>query len=251
MPIRNFNPFKKAPTAQDLYEQNHHIRSSTDEGFQDANVKGTKPIEIKDSPEYKLSEINDSGIYLPPSPPAQEKNNFFSRTSTSTTQSTTHGSVLSENEPFNISRESFDSYRRSFDISARAPIYACEGPVRQSMDSRRNLNAYSPRPSFQDRERSSYQQSRESLENRFEDVGLNDEPKIAKKRGFFQRFGDNNAEVTHADAKPEAKPRTAGDRFLSGITGGRKRGQSGTGSELAPMANGGPEIRNAVQVEAN
>lgn len=122
--------------------------------------------------------------------------------------------------------------------------------MRQSLDSRRNLNAYSPRPSFQDRERQSFQQSRESsrdsFEEPFEDVGLNDEPKQAKKRGLFARFADN-AESTNN----EVKPPNAGNRFLSGITGGRKRGQSGTGSELGSMTNTRPEGRNAIQVEAN
>jgi len=55
MPIRNFNPFKKAPTAQEIYEQNNGIRNSTDKGFQDAAVKAATPIEIKEPPEYKLS----------------------------------------------------------------------------------------------------------------------------------------------------------------------------------------------------
>ncbi|KIW06926.1 uncharacterized protein PV09_02592 [Verruconis gallopava] len=238
MPIRNFYPFKKAQTAQDLYEQNNNIRTSADKGFKDANVKGSKPIEIGDQAEYKLSEINDSGVFLPPSPSAKEKPAFFSRTSTSTTRS--HRSLLSDNEPFNISRESFDSYRRSFDISARSPVSAYEPPLRQSLDSRRNLNAYSPRPSFQDRERASFQQSRDTPEDRFEDVGLNDEPKQQKKRGLFSRFGEDRTEPVTS----EAKPATAGTRFLSGITGGRKRGQSGTGSELANMPH-------AVSVEAN
>ena len=46
-----------------------------------------------------------------PSPP--EKRSFWQRTPTSTTTSS-HRSMLSENEPFSISRESFESYRRSF-----------------------------------------------------------------------------------------------------------------------------------------
>merc|ERR1711981_782020 len=253
MPIRNFNPFKKAPTAQEIYEQNNGIRNSTDKGFQDAAVKAATPIEIKEPPEYKLSEINDSGVYLPPSPPAKEKPNFFSRTTTSTSKSSqrTDRSSLAENEPFNISRESFDSYRRSFDISARSPIPVHDTPVRQSMDSRRNLNAYSPRPSFQ-QSRESFQNSRESfqresVENKFEDVGLHDEPSVQqKKRSFFSRFGEDKPEA----ATTEAKPQTASNRFLSGITGGRKRGQSGTGSELGSMPNERPESKNAQAVEA-
>jgi hypothetical protein len=57
MPIRNFNPFKKAQTAQEIYEQNHGVRTSTDKGFQDASTKATNPIEIKEPTEYKLSGI--------------------------------------------------------------------------------------------------------------------------------------------------------------------------------------------------
>lgn len=132
---------------------------------------------------------------------------------------------------------------------------AYDPPVRQSLDSRRNLNAYSPRPSFQDRERASFQQSRDSLQNsrhsaeeRFEDVGLNDEPKVQqKKRSLFSRFGDNADEKT---PNAEVKPASASNRFLSGITGGRKRGQSGTGSELASMPNERP-AGSPAPVEAN
>ena len=58
MPIRNFNPFKKAQTAQEIYEQNNGIRSSTDKGFQDATVKAAAPIEIQETPEYKLSGMS-------------------------------------------------------------------------------------------------------------------------------------------------------------------------------------------------
>lgn len=130
------------------------------------------------------------------------------------------------------------------------------------MDSRRNLNTYSPRPSFQDRERASFQQSRESFQHsresfqrepaeaKFEDVGLHDEPKAQlKKRSMFSRFQDNNGEAT-AGAVAEPKAQTASSRFLSGITGGRKRGQSGTGSELGQVPNAKPESpQSAVAVE--
>jgi hypothetical protein len=61
-------------------------------------------------------EINDSGICLPPSP-GEERKSFWGHTNSSrstTSTSTTHRSLIKENEPFNISRESFDSYRRSF-----------------------------------------------------------------------------------------------------------------------------------------
>jgi hypothetical protein len=59
MPIRNFNPFKKAQTAQEIYEQNNGLRSSTDKGFQDAAVKATTPVEIQEPVEYKLSGMRN------------------------------------------------------------------------------------------------------------------------------------------------------------------------------------------------
>lgn len=65
-----------------------------------------------------IAEINDSGVYLPPSP--TEKKNFWGTTaSRSTTSSSLHRCAFDENEQFNISRESFDSYRRSFVSSSR------------------------------------------------------------------------------------------------------------------------------------
>ena len=54
-----------------------------------------------------------------PSPP--DKKSFWHRTPTSTTTSS-HRSALSENEPFSISRESFESYRRSFVRTINIPL---------------------------------------------------------------------------------------------------------------------------------
>jgi hypothetical protein len=48
-----------------------------------------------------------------PSPP-NTKPTFWHSKSNVSTASSNHRSLLSENEPFSISRESFDSYRRSF-----------------------------------------------------------------------------------------------------------------------------------------
>jgi len=59
-----------------------------------------------------------------------------------------------------------------------------------------------------------------TAEEGFEDVGLNDEAKQMKKKGFFSKFGDSES---------SAHP---GSRFH--ITG-RKRGQSGTGEELGSI----------------
>lgn len=55
--------------------------------------------------------VNDSGVYLPPSPTEDKPSwprRYLSRNSTDTR------SDVGEIEPFGISRESFDSYRRSF-----------------------------------------------------------------------------------------------------------------------------------------
>jgi hypothetical protein len=62
-------------------------------------------------------------------------------------------------------------------------------------------------------------------EETFEDVGL-DEVK-PKKKGFLSRFGDSSN-----DAQPTAKSSTSSFGFHMP---GRKRGQSGVGSELGSM----------------
>jgi hypothetical protein len=80
------------------------------------------------------------------------------------------------------------------------------------------------------------QQHRDSTdqvpEERFEDVGLNDEPRPQpqpqKKRGLFARFGDNN---NVDDKKQEDRPPSSHHFSLTG----RKRAESGGGSEMKPM----------------
>jgi len=233
MPIRN--PFKKSVTAAELHEQN--LRDVSDKGFKTADVNGIKAIEIKEPTEYQLSEINDNGIYIPPSPPPKERS-FFSRSSTSTSYSTTHRGTPSENnEPFNISRESFDSYRRSFDISARSPIPSFDERPRQSLDSRRVLHSQASRPSFQGRH---IDRPHEPVEEGFEEVGLNDETK-PKKRGLFSRFGDSSGD---SPITADARPASGHHNFLQ--FPGRKRGQSGQGAELSSI--GRSNAQNTVEV---
>ncbi|XPS75284.1 hypothetical protein M3J07_007365 [Ascochyta lentis] len=234
MPIRN--PFRRAPGAEANDEAQ---RNATDSGFKSTAVSGVPPLQTKDSAEYKLSEINDSGVYLPPSP-QQEKPTFWHSKSNTSTTSSNHRSLLAETEPFNISRESFDSYRRSFDISARSPItdITAETYPRQSLNARRSVDTRRSLDVRRSRAtpRSSMQQARPSEstdrvpEEGFEDVGLNDEPKSvpAKKRSIFSRFGDNNS---NADNKQEERP-SSGHHFS--LTG-RKRAESGKGEELKPM----------------
>jgi hypothetical protein len=74
-------------------------------------------------------------------------------------------------------------------------------------------------------------------EEGFEDVGLNDEPKPQphKKRSLFSRFGDNN----HADEKKQDERPTSSHHFS--LTG-RKRAESGAGSELKPMPRTSTEV---------
>lgn len=66
-------------------------------------------------------------------------------------------------------------------------------------------------------------------EEGFENVGLNDDPKPTqqappKKRGFLSRLTDSNNDQA-----------TAGAQDSKWHFGGRKRGQSGQGSELGSM----------------
>ncbi|ORY09063.1 hypothetical protein BCR34DRAFT_382840 [Clohesyomyces aquaticus] len=244
MPIRN--PFRRAGGA-DVVDDTQ--RNGPERAFQNTPVAGSKPVDVKEPTEYKLSEINDSGVYLPPSPP--EKPSFWHSKSSASTASSNHRSLLSENEPFSISRESFDSYRRSFDISARSPIPDCLDHPRQSLDARRSMDTRRsldarrsrapPRSSFQERRT---ERTEETAEEGFEDVGLNDEPKPVKKRGIFARFGDNSSSST--DAAQEERPTSSHHHF---VFTGRRRAQSGQGSELKPM--GTPAApKSEVSVEA-
>ncbi|OWY49075.1 Family 51 glycoside hydrolase [Alternaria alternata] len=239
MPIRN--PFRRAgvPEAADEAQ-----RSAPENGFKSTAVSGATPLQVKDPVEYKLSEINDSGVYLP-----HEKPTFWHSKSNVSTTSSNHRSLLSETEPFSISRESFDSYRRSFDISARSPITdnVHETYPRQSLDARRSVDTRRSLDVRRSRAtpRSSMQQPRHSEsheqvpEEGFEDVGLNDEPKPQpKKRSIFSRFGDNN----HANEKTEERPGSSHHFSLTG----RKRAESGAGSELKPM----PKPSTEAPVEA-
>lgn len=69
-------------------------------------------------------------------------------------------------------------------------------------------------------------------EDDFEDVGLNDDAK-PKKKGIFARFGDSSGETQQSGG---AKPTSTFGFHIPG----RKRGQSGGGSELDPMNTPAP-----------
>ncbi|ODM21860.1 hypothetical protein SI65_02704 [Aspergillus cristatus] len=239
VPFRNFLARKSGAFngAQTENNNNENERPSTD------SQRGT-PLSVRTSsdnpepPEYKLSVVDDNGSYLPPSPP--EKQSFWSRYPGSNRSSNNHRNLVNENEPFSISRESFDSYRRSFDISARSPVsYSDTMPSRTSLDSRFS-RITSPSLGH-----NAFDRPEPMEEEQFEDVGLNDdEVKLPpKKRGVFSRFGDLNF------ANSNDSQSSAGSKISSPFgfhLPGRKRGQSGAGSELGtvnppsvdPNANG-------------
>ncbi|GAD96585.1 conserved hypothetical protein [Paecilomyces variotii No. 5] len=184
----------------------------------------SSPLNIRrsqdDGPnEYKMSVVNDSGVYLPPSPP--EKQSFWHKYPGSA-GSSNHRSLVNENEPFSISRESFDSYRRSFDISARSPVSQVDTlPSRTSLDSRfsRMTSRSAINGSTFDRPQSMEE------EERFEDVVLGDDVK-PRKKGIFSRIGETLSET------PSSTSNSRPSSTYLGFFPGRKRAQSGQGSEL-------------------
>ncbi|KAG8674507.1 hypothetical protein FPOAC2_00533 [Fusarium poae] len=235
MPIRN--PFTRRPGSVIVQDENQ--RPDTAPGFEKVDTVGSKSKPVlsirsqgRDNGEYKMSVVNDSGVYLPPSP--TEEKGQWPRKYLSTRNSTDTRSSIGDIEPFSISRESFDSYRRSFDITARSPIANNNDfPTRQSLDSARLPRM--PRSAI---ERSFEQPP--TAEERFEDVGLDDhkyqqqqtaQQAQPQKRGFFSKFSDSR------DKDPSSNPSVS--RFLMH---GRKRAQSGQGSELTPMDNVPPKV---------
>ncbi|KAF4469934.1 hypothetical protein FALBO_3161 [Fusarium albosuccineum] len=227
MPIRN--PFARRPGSVVVQDENQ--RPDTATGFEKVDTVGSKSASVlsirstkgRDTGEYKMSVVNDSGVYLPPSP--TEDKGQWPRKYLTTRNSTDTRSSFGDIEHFSISRESFDSYRRSFDISARAPVTP-DFPQRQSLDSARLPRL--PRSAV---DRSFAQPP--TAEERFEDVGLDDhkQPPQPQKRSFFSKFSESR--------EKDASSQPAVSRFLMH---GRKRAQSGQGSELGPMDNAPPKV---------
>ncbi|KAL1985757.1 hypothetical protein VTN96DRAFT_7379 [Rasamsonia emersonii] len=171
--------------------------------------------------EYKLSVVNDSGVYLPPSPP--EKQSFWHRY-TNSSASSNHRSLVNENEPFSISRESFDSYRRSFDISAKSPVSQVDHlPPRTSLDSRfPRANARSAING------NTFERPQSMEEETFEDVGLADDDVKPKKKGLFARFSETSTDAPSSGSNSRQSSTHLGFRLP-----GRKRDQSGQDAELS------------------
>lgn len=224
MPIRN--PFARRPGAIVVDENSHPERDpSSTPGFERIDTVGSKASSIlsirsnrsHDNGEYKMSVVNDSGVYLPPSP-TEEKGQWPRKYLSSRTSTDTRSS-LGDIEHFSISRESFDSYRRSFDISARSPVVGSETPTRQSLDSAR-FPRY-PRSAVDWK----MDHPSPTVEETFEDVGLDDsKQQQQRKRGFFSKFSDTQ--------EKDPNPHSAMSRFHMP---GRKRGQSGQGAELGTI----------------
>jgi hypothetical protein len=78
-------------------------------------------------------------------------------------------------------------------------------------------------------------------EEGFEDVGLGDDEVKPKKRGIFARFGDSSQNETSSTGN-NSRPSSS---HLGFRLPGRKRGQSGQGSELGSVS---PQL-NRTEVE--
>ncbi|KAK6495299.1 hypothetical protein TWF481_003324 [Arthrobotrys musiformis] len=168
------------PSVDDSTPRSHRREKSTGS----LSIMTRRTSREEDTNTYKLSTVNDSGIYLPPSP--VEKKSFWGK------KETTNGSPVeapdTQDIGFAITRESFDSYRRSFDISARMQVSDSQRASMQS--SRSSFDALGwGRPSFEAPNRlpsiDVSESASEEDEAEFRDVDLNDQP---KKRGFLGRF---------------------------------------------------------------
>ncbi|KAK0940806.1 hypothetical protein LTR29_007687 [Friedmanniomyces endolithicus] len=247
MPIIR-NPFRK---------QDENVRPAFTNGIEQkpSVAPGVQPVDVqkeKDSAEYKLSEINDSGVYLPPSP--TERKSFWSTHSSRSTTSTNYrGHLNASDDQFSISRESFDSYRRSFDISARSPVLQATydgGRPRASFDSR----TFQPPPprssnSFTRPSQVPAQTQEEPLPD-FEDVDIQDKPasaqQLPKKRGLFSRITD----IGDHPERPASQDGTAKQEKPWHYFGGRKRGQSGQGAELGAVPGAVPKRETTPKPES-
>ncbi|KAK0751691.1 hypothetical protein B0T18DRAFT_403179 [Schizothecium vesticola] len=231
MPIRN--PFARRHAAEPETSRPGSAAGSvigTHPGFERVDTVGSKASSAlsirsnrsQDAEAYKMSVVNDSGIYLPPSPLEKEATwpkRYLSRPSTDSKVES--GDI----EHFSISRESFDSYRRSFDICAKSPIVSVDAPTRGSLDSAR-LPRFQRTPLGGRR----FGQEFPTPDESFEEVGLDEEDEeptqpASKKHGFFSKFG--------ADSSTDGS--LMGSQSLSRFLPGRKRAQSGQGAELGAV----------------
>ncbi|KAJ4301828.1 hypothetical protein N0V90_003924 [Kalmusia sp. IMI 367209] len=199
MPIRN--PFRRTPGVEvvdDAAERKNAANS------------GTKPLQIKEPTEYKLSAFANGEAYFL----AFQVKYLYD--------------ILES--PESSKRE------RALQHFARELRLLPEILYLSIQDARSTASLQEHRPSSADER---------VPEEGFEDVGLNDEPKPQpKKRSIFSRFGDSH----DADAAKEERPASSHHHFT--FTG-RKRAQSGQGSELKSMSKPStPQPPTAEAVEA-
>lgn len=244
-PTTTTTAFSNVSSDSVITENLSQSQSQVSLGYEDnarprTTLAGSKPkgsvsaisIPKADDEGYKLSVVNDSGVYLPPSPP--EKKSFWKKS-----ESSSHSSKVrtppSEEEQFVIPRESFECYRRSFDISARSPVtdiapsrgsFDLRPATRASLDVRPTTRASldvqpSARLSLDQRLLRRGPGFSSTLEDAFEEVKLTDEAARPKKRSIFSRFGaDHGAgrdtvvmgrkEAMVEVAESELRPITAG-----------------------------------------
>ncbi|KAL2872063.1 uncharacterized protein BJX67DRAFT_98149 [Aspergillus lucknowensis] len=221
-PFRNFLGRRPVPSNSGEAENRPDPTTRFSEDSHRSNPLSIRKSHETEPPEYKLSVVDCNGDYLPPSPP--EKESFWRKYPGMSRSSSNHRDLVDKNEPFSISRESFDSYRRSFDISARSPIiYPDAMPSRTSLDSR-----FSHLSSPSGQRLAKHPERETTEEDQFEDVGLdNGDDTKPKKKGIFSRFGDFTNDTQPGDSK--------GLSHLGFHLPGRKRAQGPPSSEMGAM----------------
>ncbi|KAI9041615.1 uncharacterized protein KD926_006689 [Aspergillus affinis] len=138
------------------------------------------------------------------------------------TSSTAVNTRKSSDEPPEYKLSGMFSTMRT-DISARSPVsYSDAMPSRTSLDSRFS------RMTSPSRAHSGFDRKPESMEEEFEDVGLEDEEAKPKKKGIFSRLGDLTGDSQTSSSNSKSS-------HLGFHIPGRKRGQSNVGSELGSM----------------
>jgi len=153
--------------------------------------------EAKKSGMYKLSVVDNSGTFLPPSPPDHGRENGNRAWSLHRKQNNkSRERVASGDGPFIISRQSFEGYRRSFDIGGTSPTLVCTSQTfsstpRLSLDS--NISTRNGLISSRTESKlrvTSVPKLEEGVasEAPFEDVKLEDDEK-ASRRTILSRFG--------------------------------------------------------------
>ncbi|KAL2832138.1 hypothetical protein BDW59DRAFT_139774 [Aspergillus cavernicola] len=231
-PFRNF--LGRRPVASNSGEADTQPDTRFSEDSHRSTPLSTRQSQETDPVEYKLSVVDVNGDYLPPSP--TEKESFWRKYPGMAKSSSNHRNLVDENEPFSISRESFDSYRRSFDISARSPVtYPDAMPSRTSLDSRFSRLTSPSGQRLDERPKPATME-----EDRFEDVGLNDDEAKPKKKGIFARFGDFTSDSQSGGTGSGSGSGSKPTSHIGFHLPGRKRAQGAPISEMGAIKSPAP-----------